>query len=84
MNTDDINSNQYILEKLIGKALLDAAMWTNKKCTPRKPQEPDYVAMLSTKFVKDFFNVLVAVFPHYDFSIVGVDRKSTRLNSSHT
>lgn len=53
MNTYDINSNQYILEKLIGKALLDAAMWTNKKCTPRKPQEPDYVAMLSTKFVKD-------------------------------
>ena len=32
MNTYDINSNQYILEKLIGKALLDAAMWTNKKC----------------------------------------------------
>lgn len=30
MNTYDINSNQYILEKLIGKALLDAAMWTNK------------------------------------------------------
>lgn len=57
MNTYDINSNQYILEKLIGKALLDAAMWTNKKCTPRKPQEPDYVAMLSTKFVKDFFNI---------------------------
>lgn len=72
MNTYDINSNQYILEKLIGKALLDAAMWTNKKCTPWKPQEPDYVAMLLTKFVKDFFNVLVAVFPHYDFSIVGV------------
>lgn len=72
MNTYDINSNQHILEKLIDKALLDAVVWITKKCTPREPQEPDYVAALSTKFVKDFFNVLVAVFPDYDFSVVGV------------
>lgn len=72
MNTYDINNNQYILENLIDKAILDAVMWVNKKCTSRKPQEPDYVAALSTKFVKDFFNVLVAFFPNYDFSVVGV------------
>lgn len=72
MNTYDINSNQHILEKLIDKALLDAAVWITKKCTPWEPQEPDYVAALSTKFVKDFFNALVAVFPEYNFSVVGV------------
>jgi len=69
LNTYDINSNQHILEKLIDKAILDAVVWITKKCIP---QEPDYVAALSTKFVKDFFNVLVAVFPDYDFSVVGV------------
>ena len=37
-----------------------------------KPQEPDYVAALSTRFLKDFFNILVAVFPNYDFSVSGV------------
>lgn len=72
MNTYDINKNQYILEKLIDKALLDAVVWITKKCFPREPQEPDYVAALSTKFVKDFFNLLVAVFPDYDFSVLGV------------
>lgn len=72
MNTFDINNNQHILEKLINKALLDAVVWITKKCSPREPQEPDYVAALSTKFVKDFFNVLVAVYPDYDFSVLGV------------
>lgn len=72
MNIYDINSNQYVLEKLIDKALLDAVVWITKKCTPRKPQEPDYVAALSTKFVKDLFNILVAVFPDYNFSVVGI------------
>ena len=72
MNTYDINSNQHILEKLIDKALLDAVVWITKKCTLREPQEPDYVAALSTKFAKDFSNVLVAVFPDYDFSVVGI------------
>ena len=37
-----------------------------------RSQEPDYIAALSTKFKKDFFNILVAVFPNYDFSILGV------------
>lgn len=69
MNTYYINCIQHILEDLIDKALLDAVVWITKKC---KPQEPDYVAALSTKFVKDFFNILVAVFTHYDFSVLGV------------
>lgn len=36
-----------------------------------KPQEPDYIAALSTKFIKNF-NILVAVFPKYEFSVSGV------------
>lgn len=69
MNTYDINSNEYILEPLIKKALLDTVVWITSRCNP---QEPDYVAALSTKFMKDFFNILVAVFPDYDFSVSGV------------
>ena len=44
-------------------------VWITSRC---KPQEPDYVAALSTKFVNEFFNILVAVFPEYDFSVSGV------------
>ena len=71
MTTYDINKNQYILEPLIDKALLDSVTWVTKKCK-NSPQEPDYVAALSIKFLKDLFNILVAVFPEYDFSILGV------------
>ena len=67
MNTYDINNNQHVLEYLIDRALLDTLIWTTKRC---KPQEPDYVAALSTNFVRDFFNILVAVFPNYDFSVL--------------
>lgn len=69
MNTYDINNNQYTLENLIDKALLDTVIWITKRC---KPQEPDYVAALSTEFLNNFFNILVAVFPNYDFSVLGV------------
>lgn len=69
MNTYDINSNEHILEPLIEKALLDTVVWISSRC---KPQEPDYVAALSTIFIKEFFNILVAVFPDYDFSVSGV------------
>lgn len=69
MNTYDINSNEHILEPLIEKALLDNVVWITSRC---RPQEPDYIAALSTKFIKDFFNILVAVFPNYDFSVSGV------------
>lgn len=69
MNTYDINNNQHVLECLIDRALLDTVIWTAKRC---RPQEPDYVAALSTNFVRDFFNILVAVFPNYDFSVLGI------------
>lgn len=69
MNTYDINSKQYILENLIDNALLNTVIWITHRC---KPQEPDYVAALSTKFLKDFFYILAAVFPNYDFSVSGV------------
>ncbi|MBD5096873.1 MAG: hypothetical protein HDT40_07720 [Lachnospiraceae bacterium] len=69
MNTYDINSNEHILESLIERALLDTVVWISNRCGP---QEPDYVAALSTKFLKTFFNILVAVFPNYDFSVSGV------------
>lgn len=69
MNAHDINSNEYILEPLLEKAILNTVRWITMKC---KPQEPDYVAALSTRFLKDFFNILVAVFPNYDFSVSGV------------
>lgn len=72
MNTYDINSNLHILEELIDKALINAVAWISKKCAPQEPQEPDYVAALSTKFVRDFFNILVAIFPDYDFSVISV------------
>lgn len=72
MNTNDINSNQHALETLTEKALLDAVKWIRKRCEPGTAQEPDYMAALTTKFVKDFFNILVAVFPTYDFSVAGV------------
>lgn len=69
MNVHDINSSEYILENLIEKALLDTMMWIDRRCIP---QEPDYVAALSTKFIKEFFDILVAVFPNYNFSVSGV------------
>lgn len=50
---------------------MDSVTWVTKKCK-NSPQEPDYVAALSIKFLKDLFNILVAVFPEYDFSILGV------------
>lgn len=69
MNVNDINKNQHILEPLIDKALLDTVIWVADRCCP---QEPDYVAALSTKFTKDLFNILVAVFSEYDFSVTSV------------
>lgn len=71
MNASDVNNSKYILEKLIDRALLNSFVWVTNRCGGR-PQEPDYVAALSTKFIKDFFNILVAVFPNYDFSATSV------------
>lgn len=69
MNTFEVNENQHILKPLIDKALLDSVVWVSNR---GKPQEPDFIMALSTKFVKDFFNILVAIFPNYEFSVLGV------------
>lgn len=69
MNAYEINNNKYILEVLIERALLNTVKWLYDKC---RPQEPDYVAALSTIFIKDFFNILTVVFPNYSFSVSGV------------
>ena len=66
MNANVINKNESVLELLIENALLNAVRWIDSRC---KPQEPDYVFALSTKFIKEFFDILVAVFPSYDFSV---------------
>ena len=69
MNVNVINDNEPILEQLIENALLNAVRWIDSRC---RPQEPDYVVALSTQFIKEFFNILVAVFPCYDFSVSSV------------
>lgn len=69
MNANVINNNESVLELLIENALLNAVRWIDSRC---KPQEPDYVFALSTQFIKEFFNILVAVFPSYDFSVSSV------------
>lgn len=69
MNANVINDNESILEPLIENALLNTVKWIDSRC---RPQEPDYIFALSTQFTKEFFNILVAVFPDYDFSISSV------------
>ncbi len=69
MNVNVINDNESILESLIENALLNTVKWIDSRC---RPQEPDYILALSTQFTKEFFNILVAVFPGYDFSISSV------------
>lgn len=71
MNTNEINKNKYILEDLIEAALLDSVEWITAQCGG-KPQEPDYVAALSTRFTERLFNVLRAIFPGNVFSVTGV------------
>lgn len=69
MNANVINNNESILEPLIENAILNAVKWIEIRC---RPQEPDYMLALSTQFIKEFFNILVAVFPSYDFSVSSV------------
>lgn len=59
MNANVINNNESILEPLIENAILNAVKWIEIRC---RPQEPDYMLALSTQFIKEFFNILVAVF----------------------
>ena len=69
MKTYEINRKEHVLERLIDMALEDAINWITSRC---KPQEPDYVAALSTEFTKTFFHILAATFPEYDFSVSSV------------
>lgn len=69
MNANIINYNESILVTLMENALLNSVRWISSRC---RPQEPDYVFALSTQFIKEFFNILVAIFPNYDFSISSV------------
>lgn len=70
MNTNDINMNKSLLEILIKRALLDSMKWITKRCHSA-PQEPDYVAALSTRFTESMYHILRAVFPAMNFSITG-------------
>lgn len=70
MNTNDINMNKSLLELLIKRALLDSMEWITKRCHSA-PQEPDYVAALSTRFTESMYHILRAVFPAMNFSITG-------------
>ncbi len=69
MEISKINLHNRILKTLIENSLIDTMIQLDRIC---KPQEPDYVAFLSTKFIKDFYHILSAVFPEYNFSLTGV------------
>lgn len=72
MDVNDINCKQIDLEKSINRALLNIAAWTANYCASSRPQEPDYVAALSTLFVEDFYRILETFFPYHLFSVTGV------------
>lgn len=70
MNVSDINRNRCVLKRSIDKAILHSMISISNPSI--KLQEPDYVAALTTIFVKDFFDILNNIFPNYDFSVSGV------------
>lgn len=71
MNAYDVNTRIHVLTPLLEAALLDTMTETAKVCR-LKAYEPDYVAMLSTRFVRQLYYILGTVFPDYDFSVTGV------------
>lgn len=71
MNTNEINANREILELLLDRAVLDVMAWTYNNCIS-VPQEPDYIAALSTRFTRNLYHILQAVFPRNKFSVSGV------------
>lgn len=72
MNVSDINRKQVCLEKTINETLFRIADWSADHFTSPRPQEPDYVAALSTVFVKEFYRILRDFFPDHFFSVTGV------------
>lgn len=71
MNTTDINNQSIILKYMINQALWDTVAWTQRSCVQR-PEEPDYVAALVTRFTHSLYHVMSATFPEKDFSVSGV------------
>lgn len=71
MDIREINDKRFILDKLIHYALIDSVKWTAKSC-PRSPQEPDYVAVLSTRFTRRLFYIIQSVFPSKELAVTGV------------
>ena len=71
MNTTDINNQSIILKYLINQALWDTVTWTQRSCVQR-PEEPDYIAALVTRFTYSLYHILSATFPRKDFSVSGV------------
>lgn len=72
MDVYDINRKQVCLEKTINETLFRIADRSADHFTSPRPQEPDYVAALSTLFVKEFYRILRNFFPDHFFSVTGV------------
>lgn len=70
MNVLDINRNQCYLKRDIDEAILHSIESIRRSGV--KLQEPDYIAALTTIFLKDFYNILKGTFPGYGFSLSGV------------
>ncbi len=70
MNVYDINVDENILQYLIDKALIDTVRWITYQCGG-KPQKLDYVAALTLKFTRNFFDIFNFVFSRYRFSVSG-------------
>lgn len=71
MNATEINKKRGLLEILIHDAILDSMQWITSQCNG-SPQEPDYIATLSTRFPKNLFHILSTCFPKRVFSVTGV------------
>lgn len=71
MNTNEVNANSKILELLLDRAVLDVMAWTHNNCVS-VPQEPDYMAVLITRFTRNLYHILQSVFPRNMFSVSGV------------
>lgn len=54
MNTNEINANSKILKILLDRAVLDVMVWTHNNCV-NVPQEPDYMAALTTRFTRNLY-----------------------------
>lgn len=72
MTINEINANERILMPFLNRSIMDSVRLTFDMCGSSKPQEPDFVAVLSLNFPRDLFNILRALFPAYKLSVTGV------------